>query len=75
MYKKKETEEFIKKTREVHGDKREKIQSEQGVHWIDIRENWDIPSKSSMTFVDLFCGAGGLSKGLEQAGLNGVCVV
>lgn len=26
-----------------------------------------------MTFVDLFCGAGGLSKGLEFAGLKGVC--
>lgn len=26
-----------------------------------------------MTFVDLFCGAGGLSKGLEMAGLNGIC--
>ena len=54
-------------------DKSEKIQSEEGVHWIDIREDWDMPSNSSMTFVDLFCGAGGLSKGLEQAGLNGVC--
>jgi DNA (cytosine-5)-methyltransferase 1 len=26
-----------------------------------------------MTFVDLFCGAGGLSKGLEMAGLQGIC--
>ena len=26
-----------------------------------------------MTFVDLFCGAGGLSKGLELAGLEGIC--
>jgi DNA (cytosine-5)-methyltransferase 1 len=26
-----------------------------------------------MTFVDCFCGAGGLSKGLELAGLQGVC--
>lgn len=26
-----------------------------------------------MTFVDLFCGAGGLSKGLEMAGLEGIC--
>ena len=26
-----------------------------------------------MTFVDLFCGAGGLSKGLEMAGLRGIC--
>lgn len=54
-------------------DKSKKTQSEESVHWINIREDWDIPSNSSMTFVDLFCGAGGLSKGLEQAGLNGVC--
>lgn len=26
-----------------------------------------------MTFVDLFCGAGGLSKGLEMSGLIGIC--
>lgn len=26
-----------------------------------------------MTFVDCFCGAGGLSKELEMAGLRGVC--
>ena len=26
-----------------------------------------------MTFVDLFCGAGGLSKGLEMSGLEGIC--
>jgi DNA (cytosine-5)-methyltransferase 1 len=26
-----------------------------------------------MTFVDLFCGAGGLSKGLELSGMHGIC--
>jgi len=40
---------------------------------IDISNHWDFPSKSQMSFVDLFCGAGGLSKGLELAGLQGVC--
>ena len=43
------------------------------VNWADISQYWDKPPKSEMTFVDLFCGAGGLSKGLEIAGLNGVC--
>lgn len=43
------------------------------VNWVDINEYWDTPSKSEMTFVDLFCGAGGLSKGLEMAGLQGIC--
>ena len=39
----------------------------------DISRFWDNPTKSNMTFVDLFCGAGGLSKGLEMAGLEGIC--
>lgn len=43
------------------------------VNWADIRRFWRNPSKSAMTFVDLFCGAGGLSKGLEMAGLEGIC--
>lgn len=43
------------------------------VNWIDIDGFWDNPSKSQMTFVDLFCGAGGLSKGLEMSGLKGIC--
>lgn len=47
--------------------------SRENVNWIDISARWDTPPVSSMTFVDLFCGAGGLSKGLEMAGLEGVC--
>ena len=43
------------------------------VNWADISSFWDCPTDSKMTFVDLFCGAGGLSKGLEMAGLQGVC--
>ncbi len=43
------------------------------VNWADISSVWQHPQPSQMTFVDLFCGAGGLSKGLEMAGLNGVC--
>ncbi len=39
----------------------------------DISEWWQSPGKSKMTFVDLFCGAGGLSKGLEMSGLEGIC--
>lgn len=40
---------------------------------VDISSLWAHPSKSKMTFVDLFCGAGGLSKGLEMSGLEGIC--
>ena len=44
------------------------------VRWQDIRAAWEEPGRSAgMTFVDLFCGAGGLSKGLEMAGLEGIC--
>lgn len=57
----------------LSSEKSAKTKSTESVHWIDIRDDWDMPSDSNMTFVDLFCGAGGLSKGLELAGLNGVC--
>ncbi len=43
------------------------------VNWADISALWQNPSQSGMTFVDLFCGAGGLSKGLELSGLEGIC--
>ncbi len=43
------------------------------VNWVDIGQWWEEPAKSKMTFVDLFCGAGGLSKGLEMSGLEGIC--
>jgi len=43
------------------------------VNWEDISPFWESTPKSGMTFVDLFCGCGGLSKGLEMAGLQGIC--
>lgn len=43
------------------------------VNWVDIGQSWDSPLQTDFTFVDLFCGAGGLSKGLELAGLQGIC--
>ena len=43
------------------------------VNWADISQSWSNPQQTDFTFVDLFCGAGGLSKGLELAGLQGVC--
>lgn len=55
-------------------DEAEKRQlSADTVNWIDISQEWAHPHPSQMTFVDLFCGAGGLSKGLEMAGLHGIC--
>jgi len=43
------------------------------VNWYDIKRVWANPPKSEMTFVDCFCGAGGLSKGLEMSGIHGIC--
>lgn len=45
----------------------------QPINYTSIDEYWNKSIESTMTFVDLFCGAGGLSKGLEMAGLNGIC--
>lgn len=49
------------------------VPSTDDVNWFDISKVWDSVTESEMTFVDCFCGAGGLSKGLEMAGIRGVC--
>ena len=46
------------------------VASNDTVNWCDISRAWDSPPASEMTYVDLFCGAGGLSKGLELAGFK-----
>lgn len=50
-----------------------KIDLSSPANWTDISSVWKNVKPSKMNFVDLFCGAGGLSKGLEMAGLWGVC--
>ena len=47
--------------------------TERPLNWIDISDCWEKPKSQDLTFVDLFCGAGGLSKGLEMAGIQGIC--
>ena len=54
-------------------NKRQKKNKADNVNWADISKYWAQPGISSLTYVDLFCGAGGLSKGLEMAGLTGIC--
>ncbi len=54
--------------------KRKKINlKEEDVNWVEINDNWSNPGESEITFVDLFSGAGGITKGFELAGLKGIC--
>jgi len=46
--------------------------SKDFVHWVNIGDLWEKPKKTKLTFVDLFSGAGGISKGFEMAGINGI---
>lgn len=57
----------------VKNNNQPRTRNSDDVNWIDIEDEWTKPNKSDLTFVDLFCGAGGLSKGLELAGLQGIC--
>ena len=50
-----------------------KVDNSHIPNWVDISKEWESPKQQGLTFVDLFCGAGGLSKGLEMSGLEGVC--
>lgn len=43
------------------------------INWADISDEWALPTDSDITFVDLFSGAGGITKGFEMAGLHGIC--
>lgn len=52
---------------------KKQVKNPTKLNWIDISENWNDTPDSEMTFVDCFCGAGGLSKGLEMSGLKGIC--
>ena len=43
------------------------------VNWVEIIDIWEKPKKSKLTSVDLFCGAGGITKGFEMAGFENIC--
>lgn len=47
-----------------------KQQTKQPINFISIKDQWKQPSKSTLTFIDLFSGCGGITKGLMQAGLQ-----
>jgi DNA (cytosine-5)-methyltransferase 1 len=50
-----------------------KNNSKDDVNWVDVVDEWYNVKNSKLTFVDLFSGAGGITKGFELAGLKGVC--
>ena len=66
-----EDKEKIKKKKKITHNYRN--QSKDDINWIDIVDNWEKIKKSKLTFCDLFSGAGGISKGFELAGLQGIC--
>jgi len=45
------------------------------VNWIDISDVWEKQFGKPYTYVDLFSGAGGLSRGLDLAGFRGILAV
>ena len=63
----------IRGERESVSDATSKEDNSHLPNWVDIAKEWESPKQQGLTFVDLFCGAGGLSKGLEMSGLEGVC--
>jgi DNA (cytosine-5)-methyltransferase 1 len=65
-----EDKKTIKKKKITHNYRN---QSKDDINWIDIVDNWEKIAKSKLTFCDLFSGAGGISKGFELAGLQGIC--
>ena len=52
---------------------------ETGVNWVNIKDFWESPEKAilklgkPLNVVDLFCGAGGFTKGFELAGMESIC--
>ena len=43
------------------------------INWIDISDDWEFPTQTNLTSADLFCGAGGMAKGFENAGFKQIC--
>lgn len=53
--------------------KQKKISIQDTVNFVDISKAWEKNKTSKLTSVDLFCGAGGITKGFELAGINTIC--
>ena len=42
------------------------------VNWTNVSDSWSTKRRTRLTYVDLFSGAGGISKGFEMAGMAGI---
>lgn len=45
------------------------------LNMVNINDVWNLNQKREITFVDLFCGAGGVSKGYEMAGFKPIAAL
>ena len=48
------------------------MKKKENINWVNITKEWKKKSHSNLTFVELFSGCGGLTKGFELAGLSGI---
>ena len=54
-------------------NKSSKSTKKDHINWIDISDDWEFPIQTNLTSADLFCGAGGMAKGFENAGFKQIC--
>lgn len=54
-------------------NKSSKSTKKDHINWIDISDDWEFPTQTNLTSADLFCGAGGMAKGFENAGFKQIC--
>ena len=60
-------------SQKVIKNKSSKSTKNDHINWIDISDDWEFPTQTNLTSADLFCGAGGMAKGFENAGFKQIC--